>query len=184
MRNPRSIARGRAASILALGLVLAACAVGPDLSAWQQCPDDTFCPAGTTCSEDGKSCLRNDLCGNAVADLDLGEECDDGNAVNGDGCDNNCTITRCGNGVVTLGEVCDDANTVDGDGCNNTCTRPVCGDCIVSPGESCDDGNVNDGDGCDSNCQKVQVPGLAGPATAAPSCPKAPALQRDAHLPR
>src|SRR6185295_6315580 len=33
-------------------------------------------------------------CGNM--DVDPGEECDDGNSVNGDGCDNNCTFTACG----------------------------------------------------------------------------------------
>jgi cysteine-rich repeat protein len=32
-----------------------------------------------------------EVCGNGV--VDPGEQCDDGNAVNGDGCDNNCAIT-------------------------------------------------------------------------------------------
>ncbi len=31
-----------------------------------------------------------------------GEACDDGNATSGDGCDNNCTATACGNGVATI----------------------------------------------------------------------------------
>jgi cysteine-rich repeat protein len=37
-----------------------------------------------------------------------GEECDDANSIDGDGCDSNCTTTRCGNGIVSAGEACDD----------------------------------------------------------------------------
>lgn len=39
--------------------------------------------------------------------LDAGEECDDHNTVNGDGCDSNCTLESCGNGIVDSGEECD-----------------------------------------------------------------------------
>jgi cysteine-rich repeat protein len=53
-----------------------------------------------------------------------GEECDDGNAIDGDGCDSNCTVTACGNGIVTAGEQCDDGNLLNGDGCNSDCTIP------------------------------------------------------------
>ena len=35
--------------------------------------------------------------------LGPGEQCDDGNLVSGDGCDANCTVTACGNGIVTAG---------------------------------------------------------------------------------
>src|SRR6185295_19732910 len=35
-------------------------------------------------------------CGDGIVNLE-GEECDDGNLVDGDGCDGNCTVTRCGN---------------------------------------------------------------------------------------
>jgi cysteine-rich repeat protein len=38
--------------------------------------------------------------------VDPGEECDDGNDVNGDECDVNCTTPRCGNGVAHPGERC------------------------------------------------------------------------------
>jgi cysteine-rich repeat protein len=37
-------------------------------------------------------------------------------------CRTNCTIPRCGDGVLDGGEVCDDGNTIDGDGCSSTCT--------------------------------------------------------------
>jgi cysteine-rich repeat protein len=49
------------------------------------------------------------------------ETCDDSNAIDGDGCDSNCTLTACGNGIITSGEECDDGNTVDGDGCSSGC---------------------------------------------------------------
>ncbi len=37
-------------------------------------------------------------------------------------CRLNCTIPRCGDGILDGGEVCDDGNTTDGDGCSATCT--------------------------------------------------------------
>ena len=66
-----------------------------------------------------------------------GEECDDANRVDGDGCSLVCSIEdshtcvgtpsvctpRCGNGELdTFGthqEVCDDGNDVSGDGCSS-----------------------------------------------------------------
>ncbi len=90
-------------------------------------------------------------CGDGVVNQ-AGEECDDGNAVDGDGCDHNCTPTSCGNGVVTAGEACDDGNLLDGDGCDFNCTVTGCGNGVVTTGEECDDGNAVNGDGCDDNC--------------------------------
>lgn len=43
-------------------------------------------------------------CGNA--NLDTNEECDDGNVVDGDGCEADCSLPRCGNGVIDRGELC------------------------------------------------------------------------------
>ena len=90
-------------------------------------------------------------CGNNV--LEGSEQCDDGNLVDGDGCDSNCTSTACGNGIVTAGEVCDDGNLVNGDGCDANCKPTGCGNGIVTGGEQCDDGNTIDGDGCSATCQ-------------------------------
>jgi cysteine-rich repeat protein len=54
-------------------------------------------------------------CGNGV--LDPGEECDDGNVIDGDGCSSQCQLEpRCGDGTLDPGEECDDGNTVSGDG--------------------------------------------------------------------
>jgi cysteine-rich repeat protein len=63
-------------------------------------------------------------CGNGV--LDANEDCDEADAVNGDGCDVNCSFSVCGNGIRTGLEACDDGNLVDGDGCESDCTF-VCG---------------------------------------------------------
>ncbi|MBM4268317.1 MAG: DUF4215 domain-containing protein [Deltaproteobacteria bacterium] len=92
-----------------------------------------------------------DACGNGA--VSASESCDDGNLLEGDGCDSNCTPTGCGNGIPTAGEACDDANANAGDACKNDCTLNVCGDGAIRTGiESCDDGNLTSGDGCDANC--------------------------------
>ncbi len=59
-------------------------------------------------------------CGDGI--LDPGEQCDDGNTVSCDGCEENCTLPACGNGIVCPPEACDDGNTKNGDGCSSTCT--------------------------------------------------------------
>jgi len=70
---------------------------------------------------DGRVCeFAPNPCGDGV--VHTGEVCDDGNSVNGDGCDNNCTATACGNGVMSAGEACDDGNANAYDGCTATCT--------------------------------------------------------------
>ena len=62
------------------------------------------------------------VCGNGI--LETGEECDDNNTIDGDGCSSQCTIesnAACGNGILEAGEECDDGNTDDGDGCSSQC---------------------------------------------------------------
>ena len=92
-------------------------------------------------------------CGDGAVEGD--EACDDGNEVDGDGCDSNCTETACGNGVVTASEACDDGNEVDGDGCDSNCTATACGNGVLTPPEQCDDGNDVPGDGCEPDCTLV-----------------------------
>jgi cysteine-rich repeat protein len=87
------------------------------------------------------------------------EECDDGNTVSGDGCENDCHFTGlCGDGAVQPPEVCDDGNHVNTDDCI-ACQAAFCGDGFlrttpVSPAnvEECDDGNTVPGDGCNGDC--------------------------------
>jgi cysteine-rich repeat protein len=110
-----------------------------------------------------------------------GEQCDDGNRLDGDGCSSTCTVetgflcvgapsvctATCGDGKVAGGEACDDGNNANGDGCSamcqvepgyrcvgspSVCTLPVCGDGVLDPGEQCDDGNLTAGDGCAPTC--------------------------------
>ena len=68
------------------------------------------------------------ICGDGQVDLD--EECDDGNTVGGDGCGASCLLESCGNGYLdtAVGEECDDGNTVAGDGCSADClSDETCG---------------------------------------------------------
>jgi len=96
--------------------------------------------------------LRHPRCGDGI--VDPGEACDDGNAIDTDGCSNICRAPACGDGTVQGGEQCDDGNLDNGDGCEDDCFETsVCGDNDVQGHETCDDGNLIDGDGCDSDCR-------------------------------
>jgi cysteine-rich repeat protein/VCBS repeat-containing protein len=79
------------------------------------------------------------------------EDCDDGNTVSGDGCDETCTQEICGNGVQQGNEQCDDGNNISGDGCDATCTLEFCGNNITQQTEDCDDGGINTLT-CNANC--------------------------------
>jgi cysteine-rich repeat protein len=61
------------------------------------------------------------VCGNK--NLEIGEQCDDGNRINGDGCDSLCRVEFCGDRIIqkSLGEQCDDGNNKNGDGCDFKC---------------------------------------------------------------
>ncbi|WP_174259192.1 amidohydrolase family protein [Myxococcus xanthus] len=91
---------------------------------------------------EGASCNPQAVCGNNV--VEQGEQCDDGNKVDGDGCESNCTPTPapgavCGNGKLEGEEVCDDGNTVDGDGCQANCT-PTLTQCPAANAPALPDG--------------------------------------------
>jgi len=91
------------------------------------------------------------LCGNGRCDV--GEACDDGNTLAGDGCNGLCQIEAncicpnpgepcinlalCGNGVLTSDETCDDGNTVTGDGCTADCSVIEEGFWCPVPGKPC-----------------------------------------------
>ena len=75
-------------------------------------------------------CKGAPFCGSGARGA--GEDCDDGNTANGDGCDSTCTIegqAPCGDGLIWFDEECDDGGAVGGDGCNSTCQ--------VEPGYEC-----------------------------------------------
>jgi cysteine-rich repeat protein len=109
------------------------------------------------------------ICGDGT--IGYGEECEDGNVANNDGCSATCLYEgdaqACGNGVVepAAGEDCDDGNANDGDGCSAICLAEgsgsigaTCGnadvafDAVTFAGEECDDGNAIRGDGCSNEC--------------------------------
>lgn len=104
------------------------------------------------------ACAAQDTgCGNGV--VEAGEECDDGNSLNDDGCTVLCTFPRCGDGLLDRSsEECDDRNADPGDGCDPNCWREdaTCGNgTLEATGpwpEECDDGNRNDFDGCSGRC--------------------------------
>ncbi len=92
-----------------------------------------------------------------------GEQCDDGNTEDGDGCSSVCRREAfCGDGELDRGEVCDDMNRRSGDGCRSDCqSDETCGNGIrdVAAGEECDDGNTRDGDGCSADCTSLEMCG-------------------------
>lgn len=61
-------------------------------------------------------------CGNGT--IEDGEQCDDGDALSGDGCSSDCELEEdeCGDGSLSAGEQCDDGNNSNGDGCSSVCT--------------------------------------------------------------
>ena len=101
-------------------------------------------------------------CGNA--EIELNEDCDDGNTDNGDACTNACEHALCGDSVIRNDvdvseegfEACDDGNRVPTDACTNSCESARCGDGVrrgdLQPGEEgyevCDDGNDVQSDAC------------------------------------
>ncbi|MFC1788008.1 IPT/TIG domain-containing protein [Patescibacteria group bacterium] len=130
------------------------------------------------CTHTGVTIKHGDpVCGDGDDDADNngmqddGEDCDDGNTIDGDGCSSNCLIEgneaeTCGNGTYqpNLFEECDDGNRSNGDGCSSKCTNEGavggvrdCSDDHITHdpstgGEECADGNTDSGDGCSALC--------------------------------
>jgi len=72
--------------------------------------------------------------------LDEGEECDDGNNIDNDGCSVECTIEQT--------ELEPEPESTQ---------QPYCGDNNLDEGEECDDGNSDEGDGCSADCLIEQL---------------------------
>jgi trimeric autotransporter adhesin len=161
MNTSRMGADGRCPALLVLwaAVSLAAFSIGCDLPPHAS-EDASEC--GRSESNDGRgevecsdpACADALVCQQRCGDgrRDSGELCDDGNIINGDGCEVDCTLPACGNGIIDAGEACDDGNAVSGDGCEADCKLPSCGNGIADPGEVCDDGNATNDDGCDTCC--------------------------------
>jgi cysteine-rich repeat protein len=89
-------------------------------------------------SQPGSPLKTISICGNGYHEWSQSEACDDGNTVDGDGCDRNCTVAQ--------GWSCKDSNS------RSICTSG-CGNGILQSSEECEDGNLNSGDGCSSACR-------------------------------
>jgi cysteine-rich repeat protein len=92
-------------------------------------------------------------CGNGF--IEFGEDCDDQNTNNADGCRSDCKIPRCGDGTIdpSRGEECDEGSNNGSSTCTSFCLRPAyCGNGKVDFGEQCDDGGNVSGDGCSATC--------------------------------
>jgi cysteine-rich repeat protein len=109
------------------------------------------------------------VCGDNTVNTDQGEECDDGNAVGGDGCSAFCLNETC----APVDATC----SVNADCCSGSCVGNICqqaagacGDGILDVGESCDDGNTTGGDGCSATCQVEPGYTCPGSGTCMRSC--------------
>lgn len=135
-----------------------------------RCENSAFCNINADCTGIGneKCLMRNgdlkldgfpdacsefcldEICGNNR--LDYGEQCDDGNLIDGDGCNSICRLEFCPNDNLDTGEECDDNNSIDDDDCNNSCQIQECGDGIKNRSvEECDDGKQC-GDALQTGC--------------------------------
>ena len=151
------------------------------------CVDGTPLIDGTECNRDDDPTTRDvclaarcspSTCGDAFLDPGNDEQCDDGNALSGDGCDSDCTYSCAASSDCDDGDACDGSETCDttahlclpggwlADG--TPCTRPaggagvcrsgacvevLCGNGTLNPGEECDDGNLVPRDGCETTCR-------------------------------
>ncbi|MDD9936751.1 MAG: DUF4215 domain-containing protein [Myxococcales bacterium] len=121
------------------------------------------------CPFPGYACA---LCGNRVVESTVDgsgnilplETCDDGDRLNGDGCDATCQVED-GYDCEVFIDVCvgggDEGSNCSSDGdcsggtCESlaNCVAAGCGDGFVAGDEQCDDGNDQSGDGCSVVCQ-------------------------------
>ncbi|MEZ4383142.1 MAG: hypothetical protein R3A79_17575 [Nannocystaceae bacterium] len=141
------------ANVIVCAAALAACFTNSDettgaaASATTEAASSTTAEATTTAAETTAEATTAETttdprpddprCGDG--NLDIGEECDDGNQSNADGCLNDCAIAFCGDGQIWLGlEECDDGPGNDAkslSGCRPDCRAAACGDGAIYPGE-------------------------------------------------
>jgi cysteine-rich repeat protein len=104
--------------------------------------------------------VPQDRCGDG--EVQAGEACDDGNAIDEDACTNTCRLARCGDGILFAGqEECDDGNSAANDECTDGCGLARCGDGIRRTDlseygaeyEFCDGDDGDDGEVCLDDCR-------------------------------
>jgi cysteine-rich repeat protein len=150
-------------NVIVIAFVALGCAGQPSS---EVCKSGIICPSGTKCAAAQAVCITNN-CGDGI--VDVGEACDDGNIIDGDGCAHDCKKEGCGNGTVDPGEDCDPpgSTTTSGIPCSASCKFEVCGNGVIDgdthPGEQCDDGSGN----TDSPCV---TPAYANPPATCSTC--------------
>ncbi|MEZ4471449.1 MAG: DUF4215 domain-containing protein [bacterium] len=142
---------------------------------------------GTICTAQAKPMC----CGNNI--VEAGEDCDDGDLDDTDGCNNACQA--CGNGTCDPGEtpencpedpcppicgngICDPGETRENCPADVPKFCTICGDGYVGGDEECDDGNSDNTDTCNTSCELCGN-GICGKyensTTCRPDCPEAEA---------
>jgi cysteine-rich repeat protein len=145
--------------------------------------DGTFAPQLVAEQVVGTLCSQVPICGNGK--VELGEECDDGNNVSGDGCAMDCKIEKCFGIVCTASDECHDVGICDpGTGlCPNpaktdgtACTNNVC-----MQGAACQSGVCNQGSAV--QCQaKDQCHDVGTCDTSTGSCTNPPLDKIDCNI--
>ncbi|HYC54516.1 MAG TPA: DUF4215 domain-containing protein, partial [Candidatus Binatia bacterium] len=123
-------------------------------------PDDNVAgPSNAPLCTNNVTCTITVISSCGDGGIDGVEQCDDGNTVSGDGCNQFCIDEFCGDNVDNdTDEQCDDGNTINGDGCDSDCDLEVCPNGKVQFGEQCDDGNTNNNDACTNGCDFAVCP--------------------------
>jgi len=135
----------------------------------------TVIPRILSSSEIQSHIQASSVCPNGL--LNVGEQCDDNDFDNFDGCSTACTIesgwtctssgsslsvctTTCGDGVLAGSETCDDSDTDPGDGCSATCTIETGFHCTGTPSTCalwCGDGIIQQEFGIYEGCDDAGI---------------------------
>ncbi|MDH5719312.1 MAG: DUF4215 domain-containing protein [Spirochaetia bacterium] len=120
---------------------------------------DGFCTFRLVEGDGCSATCQTIICGNGILQTSNAEQCDDGNTIDTDSCNNSCQIVplaTCSNGAKDAGEECDPSvngaypnNAAD---CNANCTLSSCGDGYTNTNtEDCDTGGI-DTLTCNADC--------------------------------
>jgi cysteine-rich repeat protein len=144
---------GGAARRASKGIVKACKGItGPEVGSCAGLPGCVVDAAAATGQALARAIYGGAVCGNGVREV--GEQCDDANTDDTDGCNSLCQTAKCGNAIVEPGEECDDGNRDTADACLPNCKAATCGDGFVATGiEECDPGGDTD------SCVDCAIPG-------------------------